>query len=450
MARRLSTEAPSGDEEPLVSDYPSPASSPTAAHSTTDGPPGLQRRRSHLLPLLCAAALCAALLWGVAGGFEWTRDQAESLSNTVAAFLFSVGWWDRRTPTLPSSPLLRPLSPLLLASNHSRAALCLEKFNGRWGNHVYRAMMAATLALRYHLPLYLPRCPWEPLFPDLAAFIAPCPWLGRERVRLQEESLPPRWWDTDPRALARTSDFYALVDGWFQEDTAVYAPYADHIRALLAPDPRLHAALRALQESLLSRHCSDALLVTVHVRHGDFPDLTSNTSPMAVRIPVAWYLRWLEGLKAEHGSALQRLKALQDRDCPAAVNGTWDGRFALFVVSDDAEAVVHEFRAAHYSADTTADVLSGHYLSSPFASLAADVTDFYLDWWLLSQARVLATSHSTFSLTAAVLSPHYRVGEALFFRPDPQSMSIARFDPWAFKYDYTAFYNQQRSRDGSG
>ena len=228
------------------------------------------------------------------------------------------------------------------------------------------------------------------------------------------------------------------MDGFFQYPTHLYAPHRTAIRELLVPEPQLLQLLQSLRTRIFSSFCSHSLLVAMHIRQGDFPNpATADYSVLQpIQIPPSWYLRWLEQFRA-NSSEVQRAKRWQDRDCPVRLQEPEPGAstpIAIFLASDNA-SLASVFRQQGYAVVTLPELVTQTYGSSWMTIRAAD----YADWWMLSQFRVLATSHSTFSLTASLQNPHADSDEALFFVPDFPTLALAPFQPWNYTYDYGAF-----------
>ena len=76
-------------------------------------------------------------------------------------------------------------------------------------------------------------------------------------------------------------------------------------------------------------------------------------------------------------------------------------------------------------------------VSDQHAMLGEEVRVFFLDWWMLGRCALMATSHSSYSYTAALYSAHEDRGS--FWRPDPILRRIAPFLPWHTLYDDKAF-----------
>ena len=322
-------------------------------------------------------------------------------------------------------------------SNHS-LSVCMRVWNGRWGNHIYMMMMGVKLAFEHRMQLHLPA--ETDAVPRLRMFSSPCP-AGNEELLMGGN---PGWrdprWKVDPRARVRNaSDFHFVVNGFFQYPTHLYAPHRTAIRELLVPEPQLLQLLQSLRTRIFSSFCSRSLLVAMHVRQGDFPNpaTADYTVLQPIQIPPSWYLRWLEQFRA-NSSEVQRAKRWQDRDCPVRVQEPEPGAptpIAIFLASDNA-TLARLFRQQGYQVVTLAEAVAEQLGS--WVTVAIRAQD-YADWWMLSQFRVLATGHSTFSLTASMQNTHGDSDEALFFVPDVQTLALAPFQPWNYSYDYGAF-----------
>ena len=100
--------------------------------------------------------------------------------------------------------------------------------------------------------------------------------------------------------------------------------------------------------------------------------------------------------------------------------------------------MVAELNAAGFNVTTAVEAMGRAF--GRYVKLDPVLTSYYVDWWLLGAAgfRVLVTSHSSFSRTAALMNPHYPQA-ALFYAPDAELQTIAPFDPWNSTYDARAF-----------
>lgn len=167
------------------------------------------------------------------------------------------------------------------------------------------------------------------------------------------------------------------LSGYFCGHTAQWQDRKAAFRALFQLRPAIRSWLQPAMAELATR---GRTLVGVHIRRGDFGQGKFWIAP------VDWYAAWLKEI--------------------------WGGLDApvLYIASDD-PGVTAEFSAFH-------PVDAG--------MLGAGRLDFCLDHHVLTQARHLAISNSTFSFTAAMLNE-----KALgFVRPDPRLQALAPFDPW--------------------
>ncbi|MFZ5494890.1 MAG: FkbM family methyltransferase [Verrucomicrobiota bacterium] len=242
--------------------------------------------------------------------------------------------------------------------------------NGRFGNQL----------LQYGLlHLYAAKAGAQVLAPD---------WIGRDLFGLADPTIG----DATPvanldeaavlAALAGGGAAAANVNlgGYFCGDTSVWAAG----RAGFARCFRPVGKVKAAAEAALRRLVPDGRrLVALHVRRGDY-----GTGRFWLA-PSAWYRDWLARHRAEMGDAV------------------------VYLASDD-PAVAAEF--AEWPVVTAAQ------LGAPIPG-----AEFFLDHWVLRHADWLATSNSTFSVTAALLNEQ----GARCYRPDRATNGLRAFDPWA-------------------
>ena len=368
---------------------------------------------------------------------------------------------------LPASPISRPSSlpsPLPPSSNQSLPLaaspppplspvtfpaylfegpghVCIPSWGGRWGNHVYIALMAVLYGLHHHLQPHLPDCEYRPLLLHHRAFYTPCPATSQSRVHMEEWGRPLDWWMEEPRPLDAQQQsnrtFVASIQGYFQYNTSHFARWQREMEEVMRVHPEVQLLLDRLRDGMLQRYCGQGLIVGMHVRRGDFS--TYAEAPRA--IPVAWYVDWLADVQST--PAFAEARAAQEAECaqlrlPAAASeasATPSSNFTVLLFSDDVDAVTAELRTA--SPGLT--VLTRPQLLSDggYRVLEQVVDAVFMDWWLLGKLYLTATSHSTFSLTSVMFNP--RRQRASFFRPDAEAMRIIQFDPWANLYRYKAF-----------
>ena len=339
---------------------------------------------------------------------------------------------------------------VLYTVQSSPSSLCVPHFYGRWGNHVYMIMMAVKYATQHNLSIRLPSYPAESLLRYGPLFSAPCPTTNSSDPRVMSpDQGRPDWYDIQPRPVHRPadngsdsgggSDVIVVMEGFWQYHTSVYRPQAREIREALRPAAALERLLHQVRDEMLRQHCGRALVVSVHVRHGDFsPDFTAAFKI----IPTSWYLRWLDKLAGSE--AYRTARQHQDRECRerlgmsetvTADNSSTSGVVVL-LLSDDLVSVTAEFVSRNWTVVSSQQLVTAAF--GPFASLAANVTNSYLDWWLFGNTYMAATSHSSFSHTA-ILFNERSAGQARFFHANVTALAITEFDPWDYQYDFTIF-----------
>lgn len=352
----------------------------------------------------------------------------------------------------PSAVEYDPFYRIAPATSTYASHVCLLEYSGRWGNHAYKINNALYIALKHNLTLHLPPSPGDQsVLPHLHRFTAPCPNELPEihRNDLWWQRINDSYWDTDPHAMMENHNYTALrltLGGYMQYPTWAHASRRADIRAFYAPDAELRELMDRIKGAVMSEYCSDSIVVAIHIRAGDFPkaeqwNYTSNVlGPL--QIPVTWYISYLRSLITHNASYLQQLKQWQDADCPhspAPLNLT--SPFSVFLASEDMTNAA-TLREAGFRTMSLAEAVVITPGLGRWASLNGPVGTFWAEWWLLSQFRALMTSHSSFSITAALQSPYYETQQALYVTPDPETLAMQRFDPWNVSYDAAAFTNR--------
>ena len=261
-------------------------------------------------------------------------------------------------------PPFDPARPAVMMSNLGS--------NGRFGNQL----------LQYGLlRLYAERVGAQVLTPD---------WIGRDLFGLNDGfscGVEPTDKMDEPEIISLLSGQMSrcptgVVDtsGFFIGNTALWAAERAKYHRLFEPVGNV----RVMAEESLSRlRAMGRTIVGVHVRRGDF------TGGQYWPTPIEWYISWL--------------KEFWDH-LPDPV---------FYLASDDPE-VVNEF--------TQFSVMTDKDIAVPLPG-----AEFFIDHWILRNADILATSNSSFSMTAALLNSR----SVHFWRPDRQIGALRSFDPWA-------------------
>jgi hypothetical protein len=183
-------------------------------------------------------------------------------------------------------------------------------------------------------------------------------------------------------SLAReTPQVYAGTDvkGYFCSDMRRWGPRSDAFRALFVPGRKVRPLLDRAMDELRRR---GRTLVGVHIRRRNYGYGRFWIAP------ERWYAQWLDGL-------LPRL------DAPV-----------LYVATDDPQARASFSRFSPLGAADLGVSIPG--------------AEFFLDHYVLSRARHLAISNSSFSFSAALLNER----AAGFARPEPLTRALVAFEPW--------------------
>lgn len=353
-------------------------------------------------------------------------------------------------------PHLHSLIAQMIPHNVTNSsAVCLNRFAGRFGNHIYQILSTTKYALDHNLQMYLPHCENSWMFPAQQPFQHDCP--SNEEIQIFQDHGIDRsssWTLVDPRVRVNSSSFHVRIDGYFQYHSSIYSDtHLNAARAIMQPHPKLFKQLEALHQQLLLKHCANSLIVGLHIRRGDFDVPGGRHS----QIPIEWYLDWLMTMRHDHSDVLKKAKLAQDAFCPLCVDGSCNqlindqsineqlfdySNLIIFLASDDNNVTSH-FTRVGYNVLTSSSLQQDVY--SMFASLNPGVNQFYVDWWLLTQLHMIATSHSTFSLSSALFNRHVSGVDGFFYWPDSTTMAIEQFNPRSFEYVARDFYGKNFS-----
>ena len=186
--------------------------------------------------------------------------------------------------------------------------------------------------------------------------------------------------------------------GYAQYHTSYFAPRKEEFISYFQPAPKL---LARCTPALAQLRAQGSTIVALHFRRGDYGQ---SIFPIT---PTSWYLRWLE----------KNWKRFENP--------------VMFIATEDT-SLVSEF--AEYNPQTLETL--GVTLEMPPPqkdTLKYDTEtknlramDFYVDFWLLSQAQILLGPASTFSFAAAMLAPNLRE----FWRATLTAAEFVPTDPW--------------------
>ncbi len=249
---------------------------------------------------------------------------------------------------------------------------------GAWiGQHLFGHKEAAVSGgLR---PLIETGSSLEPLLELAPEFI---PYL--ERLYQQEPG------KVGMEALETGSDSGDLI-GFFQWHTRAYLPHRDFFRSLFVPCADMR---EWLYEPVMKLRERGRTVVAIHLRTGDYKWLPHLGQTMMV--PASWWADWLDSI-------------WNDLDDPV-----------LYVCSNDVSAVTAHF--ARFNPVTAHDLIT-----PPPDRLKGKDVAFYRDYYVMTQADILATSNSTFSFSAAMMNER----ATMFVRPTWESgRHFVEFDPW--------------------
>lgn len=243
--------------------------------------------------------------------------------------------------------------------------------NGRFANQIFQYAFLKIYAKQHHLRVETP--PWIGQF----LFGHQDPAISRQLPQVREESN-----DRHQSKIIHSQVVYQNVDFWgyFQYNTAYYAPYKDYFRSLFNP---VEPIKNYLQQAVNHLRSQGQTLVGIHLRRGDYGYEHFYVAPNQ------WYKDWLSGF--------------------------WETleRPVLFIASDEPETVLDDFREYHP-------------ITSKDLGLKLPQAEFYPDFYLLSQCDAVAISNSSFSFLACMLNQQGK----FFFRPHLATQKLIAFDPW--------------------
>jgi FkbM family methyltransferase len=262
-----------------------------------------------------------------------------------------------------------PLLPRVSATDRPAVSMTSLGAHGRFGNQLLQYAFIRLYAAEH----------------GLVAEVAD--WIGRDLFDL-DDPLPSR---NLPRIAEGRVDLMAALNnpltvlsncdvvGYFCGPTHLWGQRRQQFRALFHPG---HNLVPLLDRAIDAIGRKGKTLVAVHLRRGDFG------WGRFWLAPAHWYVKWLDEI--------------------------WDGldRPVLYIASDDPNATCEFAKFAPLNAEMLGVNIPG--------------AEFYLDHYILSRARHLAISNSTFSFTAAMINSD----AASFARPDPTQRCIVSFDPW--------------------
>jgi Glycosyl transferase family 11 len=179
--------------------------------------------------------------------------------------------------------------------------------------------------------------------------------------------------------------------GFFQISTHLLAPYQDYIRSLFQPVSDLKSPL---EEGLQILRSKGKTIIGIHIRRGDY--ITQVRTGFTLVFPESWYCEWLD-------------KIWNDLEDPV-----------LFLCSDDLDRILPAFEK--FSPITSRDL----QVELPERMQNANI-EFYIDFFILSNCDIVATSNSIFSFAACLLNERGQ----MFVRPHWNfSSKFIVFDPW--------------------
>jgi len=169
------------------------------------------------------------------------------------------------------------------------------------------------------------------------------------------------------------------IKGYFCGSTSDWSCGKKTFRKIFKPSDKI---LKWSSLALAKLKSEKNTIIAIHLRRGDFG------SDKFWIAPSKWYLDWLKTIWTKAHNPL------------------------LYIATDDT-TTLKEFQAYR--------PLKAIDICKPLHG-----AEFFLDHWIMQNSDILATSNSTFSITAALLNNN---AESLW-RPDPKTTTIRQFSPW--------------------
>ena len=276
--------------------------------------------------------------------------------------------------------------------------------HGRFANSIFQYAFLRVYAMQHNLAVQTSEWVGEQLFnlqPSPVTMALPAK-AERRAAGAFSQQLPP------------LGDEFVGKDfrGYAQYHTSYYRPYRDFLCDLFQPvesvRDRLAPAVARLDSLGRTR-------VGIHLRRGDYGQRIFYITP------VQWYLDWLK----ENWSRL---------DDPV-----------LYVASEDRE-LVNAFRdydpqtAESLGVDLKSEPLAAYtYQDYDLQHRQAHLLDFFPDWYLLTWCEFLLIPNSTFSFTAAMLSPRLMSCHRSYL-PTQRFRGIDPWDTTPLTYDLVEDY----------
>jgi len=179
--------------------------------------------------------------------------------------------------------------------------------------------------------------------------------------------------------------------GFFQLHTKYLKPQQQYFRSLFQPVSDLKSSL---DDGLNILRSKGKTIVGIHVRRGDYIELPILGYTLV--FPSKWYCEWLETIWDEFEDPV------------------------LFLCSNDLGSIIDDFKKF--------SPVTGKDLEIKLPETMKDLNiDFYIDFFMLSNCDVVATSNSVFSFASCLLNLQAK----MFVRPHWNfSSKFIVFDPW--------------------
>ena len=310
---------------------------------------------------------------------------------------------------------------------------------GRFGNQVMKYIFIKVYAKLYHLKVIIPSWAGSKLFVSVDNHNELISSNFNENIStLQEDQhdfLHQRNFSysiNEPlnSSILKEHELSTLTNqdiaGYFQFHTSHYQFVKNYIFSLFELKLHYQTWLKECWENELSKHGN--YLIAIHIRRGDYG------SPPFDIAPVIWYINWLQKKLVE---------VIQSGKTPV-----------IFIATDDHTGVIFDEIENYNFIPSLKNRISFWNTSKLFSHLYKynhkfpneiilknGEFDFYLDYHILRNADSIATSNSTFSITAAMLNIHNQNQNSSlmlnnleldrFVRPDFVHKKLREFQPWS-------------------
>lgn len=271
--------------------------------------------------------------------------------------------------------------------------------NGRFGNQLFQYGMLRIYAAIHGLEVQTPHWIGRHLF-DLddplpsgeyidvnEDVVNVCPNINKDNLVTMSELF-----EKQNKAPSRNINFW----GYCVAHASLMKPYKDLWRKCFRLGKNATKTFQPIMSQLPT--AEDATLVAIHVRRGDIVSLKMKITP------IEWYISWIASI--------------------------WDtlSNPILYIASDDQALINHFSRYNPISCRI-------------FSTTIHPKVEYLIDHQVLQYANIVASSNSSFSISACMLNRNDANGR--YFRPDFIVQRLMPFDPWNTRTCYRAHAGDQ-------